>query len=91
MELTLNQIDCLNRAKRYKNSNMQTKPFRQLYIRFCKDGYISGADFIAKVKGNEITTLRNTNTKTPIIKYLNLFEGEILGKNKLGAKNGKTN
>ena len=80
MKLTHNQMDCLQKAKKYRKGNMQTKPFRRLYIDFCRDSYISGENFVQLVKGNNITTLHPTTKEKPIREYLKLFEDKILGK-----------
>lgn len=75
---------------------MQTKPFRRLYMDFCRDSYVSGAEFIELVKGNKIPTLQPKTKEKPIREYLKLFEDKILGKGAIdkaqsGATDGNTN
>lgn len=82
MPLTENQTSCLERARRYRKANMQTKPFRKLYIDFCRDGYAPADKFISLVNLDEgkVIPLTQPIKEQPIREYISLFESEVLGK-----------
>jgi len=82
MVLTNNQQSCIERARRYRKSTMQTKPFRKLYIDFCRDGHIDADMFISLVTGNDVNVLPfNQPIKEKSIRdYISKFESDVLGK-----------
>jgi len=82
MVLTDNQRSCVQRARRYKNRNMQTKPFRKLYIDFCREGHIEADRFISLVtdKDFNVIQLNQPIKETPIRTYISQFESDVLGK-----------
>ena len=82
MVLTDTQQSCIERARRYRNRTMQTKPFRKIYIDFCTEGHISADKFISLVKeqeGNVIPFNQPIKEKS-IREYISVFETDVLGK-----------
>ena len=54
MNLTQNQTDCLEKARRYQRKNFTTVPFGKLYLRFCDDGFVKAQHFLGLVSGSNV-------------------------------------
>jgi hypothetical protein len=80
MKLTEHQYTCVEKAKRYRKRNMNTDPFRALYLDACIDSYMTALEFKAMVNETNVITMKPKTDDKPIRDYISSFERDVLGK-----------
>ena len=95
VSLTEKQKLCIEKARPLSRGNFRSKRYRELYFRFCEDGYISSDDFASYVTNSKPSNVLRLNkskeTQDRFNWFLDICEKQILGKDAIYRTNGENN
>ena len=82
MELTQNQKDCIEKARKFRRRDFRNKKFFKLYLKFCESEVIDTNTFVSLVNNRkENLCSGRTQPFITIEEYHRLFVDNIIGEN----------